>query len=1163
MTSVSSRQYNLFVTSDWKKVYETFREADFQSYDYETLRKTMIDYLRIYYPEDFNDFIESSEYIALIDLIAFLGQSLAFRTDLNARENFLQTAERRDSIIRLSKMLSYNAKRSSTARGVLKVQSISTTQNIFDSNGFNLADTPIVWNDSTNSDFLEQFTLVMNAALNTSQRFGKPAYKATVNDVRIEEYNINLVPNTLPIYSFSKTVNGLSMDFELVNGTYSGQSYIYETPPIPGSSFNLLYKNDGRGNESVNTGFFVYFKQGTIQQADFTIDESVENRTVNINVENIDNNDVWLYKLNSLGNVDQQWTKIPAVTGTNVIYNDLSTSTRTLFSVTSRTNDQIDINFGDGVFSDIPVGDFRVIFRTGNSLTYKITPEDMQNIVIDIPYLSKDNQLETLTMELSLQSTVSNANSRETLNSIKTKAPQQYYTQNRMINGEDYNIFPLTQFNDILKIKAVNRTSSGISRYLDVRDTTGKYSSTNIFCSDGVFYEHDELKTFTFEFTNSNDILDVILNDIEPIISNNTSLHFYYKKYSNYSVSSIDVSWIKLTSGTNMTTGYFKNSNNDPLSIGSYVSNNLKYLKIGSLVKFYPPSGYYFNEDGTLSLGTSGAAGTSDYIWTSISNVIDDGSNQGAGAMEDGTGPVILNDIIPTGAIPRDIIVPFTKVLSTTLKTDIISKVKLYKEFGLRFDQNTQEWIIIEEANLDKSSTFSLDNTGNTSNTGLDNSWFILFETDGETYTVSYRSLTYYFESTLETRFYFEPGQKIFDPRTGNTIKDNIKVLKINNQPDSNSAFTVSYDLSIYDNIQESDGYVDSTKVKVTYTDSDDDGILDNPEIFDIIVSPDTNSSSKIVFFEKVIDSDNFERWKPISKSSIVYSYTTEDQIKLNLTSYNNEQIFYASADDKFFILSVSSNGSRTIAETVDYRKRTGRDNINFQYTHNSPNDRRIDPSPSNFIDMFVLTRAYDEDYRSYILDTTNTLDEPSKPTNFDLRNSFGSLEAFKTVSDSLIFNSVKYKCLFGNKSEPELQATFKVIKHTPTLKTDSEIKVKIVNCINEFFSIENWDFGETFYFSELAGYLHQKLIPDIESILIVPKSGDQAFGSLFQIKAQRDEIFLSCATVNDVEIIDAITANRLKASGNIITSTSTSDTITSSFSSLSTINNTNVGSLS
>ena len=71
----------------------------------------MISYLRKQFREDFNDFVESSEYIALIDLIAFFGQSLAYRQDLNARENFLETAQRRDSILRLANLLAYQPKR--------------------------------------------------------------------------------------------------------------------------------------------------------------------------------------------------------------------------------------------------------------------------------------------------------------------------------------------------------------------------------------------------------------------------------------------------------------------------------------------------------------------------------------------------------------------------------------------------------------------------------------------------------------------------------------------------------------------------------------------------------------------------------------------------------------------------------------------------------------------------------------------------------------------------------------------------------------------------------------------------------------------------------------------------------------------------------------------
>ena len=126
--AITTRQTGLLVAEDWTKLYQTFRNADFQSYDYETLRKSMIDYLRLYYPEDFNDFIESSEFIALIDLVAFLGQSLAFRGDLNARENFMDTAQRRDSILKLAKLISYNPKRNIASSGFLKINSVSTAE---------------------------------------------------------------------------------------------------------------------------------------------------------------------------------------------------------------------------------------------------------------------------------------------------------------------------------------------------------------------------------------------------------------------------------------------------------------------------------------------------------------------------------------------------------------------------------------------------------------------------------------------------------------------------------------------------------------------------------------------------------------------------------------------------------------------------------------------------------------------------------------------------------------------------------------------------------------------------------------------------------------------------------------------------------------------------
>jgi hypothetical protein len=64
-----------------------------------------------------------------------------------------------------------------------------------------------------------------------------------------------------------------------------------------------------------------------------------------------------------------------------------------------------------------------------------------------------------------------------------------------------------------------------------------------------------------------------------------------------------------------------------------------------------------------------------------------------------------------------------------------------------------------------------------------------------------------------------------------------------------------------------------------------------------------------------------------------------------------------------------------------------------------------------------------------------------------------------------------------------------------------------------------------------------KELSPDLSSIIIVPRDSLSSFGSLFEIKLESDEIFISSAVVDDVEVITAITAERLKSEGAIVTS--------------------------
>ena len=161
-----NRQNNLFAAEDWKLAYKVFSQVDFQAYDFDSIRTALVEYIRTNFPENFNDYTESSEFIAILELLAFLSTSISFRMDVNTRENFLETAERRDSVFKLARMLGYNPKRNIPASGLMKVVSISTTEPLADSLGNQINNRTVTWNDANNPDSYEQFITIMNSRQN-------------------------------------------------------------------------------------------------------------------------------------------------------------------------------------------------------------------------------------------------------------------------------------------------------------------------------------------------------------------------------------------------------------------------------------------------------------------------------------------------------------------------------------------------------------------------------------------------------------------------------------------------------------------------------------------------------------------------------------------------------------------------------------------------------------------------------------------------------------------------------------------------------------------------------------------------------------------------------------------------------------------------------------
>jgi hypothetical protein len=589
----------------------------------------------------------------------------------------------------------------------------------------------------------------------------------------------------------------------------------------------------------------------------------------------------------------------------------------------------------------------------------------------------------------------------------------------------------------------------------------------------------------------------------------------------------------------NETTGYFENALGAPVMVGDYSSTAFKYVVPRSLIKFVPPvingQPYYFDSNNRLKPGLPTRPEDHLEIWASPLAVIGDGSNGGVGNFTDGQGPVTLNNFVPTGAVVETIIPIFITDLPPSIKEAMTQQILLYRNFGLGYDNDGSitgtagTWYLITSTNLDADATWSQTYAGNTSGANLDASWMVQFVAVDNNYTITFRGLAYYFGSVIQTRFFFYGNQKIYDSRTGTTVKDFVNVLAVNTKPDSSSSLPGDIYTTIIGQPVESDGYVDDFQVLISYRDSDSDGIPDNPDFFNEIVAPEVNPNLKLVFLQQTVDFDNLQRYLLVEPGVVNSDYATYDTIELVKFQYSPGQVFYAYSEDAFYNLSINAAGTRTISAATGWIARTGRQSLYFQYRHNSPLTNRIDPGTTNIIDLYVVTQAYYTAYQNWIKDSTGTVAEPTPPTIDELTTNYAGLQSYKMISDNMILNSVDFKPLFGAKASEELRATIKVIKSAQSTASVSEIKNLVVSNMDAYFSIDKWDFGDTFYFSELAAYIHAQIGDIVSSVVIVPLNQQKYFGDLYEIRSAPNQIFVNAATVNDVEVITALTSTNIR----------------------------------
>ena len=1157
-----ARQSSLFAAQDFSVVYESFSESNFQAYDYETIRNSMVDYITNNYPENFNDWITSSEFVSLIELMAFLGHNLAFRADLASRENYLSTAERRESALRIADFLGYTPTRNVVASGYLKVDSVTTTETIYDVDGNNLSNTTILFEDSTDPDTYQNFLTIMNSVFQSTSQFGSPFSSFIDNGISNEIYRTRSI-TSLSDKTFSSKVNGSTTSFNLHSVSYDNTTAsLTEKDPDPYGAIDILYKNDNSGFGSSNTGFFVGFKQGTLEYQDFVIDEGLPNMVIDINESNIANGNVWVQTIDEIGQVQRNWTRVDKLFGLNAIFNASQKGIRDIYTIASRENDQISIVFADGDFGNIPRGIVRVWYRTGLNLTYSLNPDSFGSTVMNFNYIGVDGNTHQAKLRLRLKRNVSNASARESIASIKANASRFFATQDRMVTADDYSIFPVTVSENIRKIKSVNRVHSGHSRFRDIYDPTATYSDAINYLDDGYLYE-DNVTTRSIITSSGLNGEQIFNKYLMPQLSNPELKNFYYNRhnyegtytpateYSDttagikfYNADGTDIDtfrWNQVTKGSNTCTGYIT-YNAFVQRLGKSATNSLHKAEVNGLVEFITApyklnyvdtitvvnggtgytsaptvtingagsgatavaniqlgqvisitvtnSGSGYNSASSVTLiggGGSGALATvetnsASTQWARVSALYkdglgrDDSTGKPQGVDQSGRGSVVINTIVPSGARIHRIVPSWTDDLTDGTKTSVVDKIKNKNSFGLRYNPSSQEWMIIQTADLPSNNVtsnavnlWSRLYEGDATSTGRDQSWVIRFNYNGDHWELLTRKGRYVFGSDKTIRFNNLNFGETFSSETLKPLHDSVTVLDINTESSTSKLpLGKNYKLNAFGYYTYSDGYTDPHKIKVTLADPDNDGYPNDPESFQKIIKTDT--------------------------------------IKLGTkTEYNHDYTVY------------DPTGTALV---------NGRAKLRTQYRRIADINQVIDPATTNIIDTYVLLQSYDSAYRSWALYDGRSQTKPDTPTVNELNTMFGSLDSKKSISDQVIYRPVKYKILFGDLASSELQARFNITKTANSSMSDTEIKSQVITLIQRYFSIDNWDFGEEFYFTEMAAFIHNSMIGQISQITISPVSDHMSNSDLFEIDADSDEMFLPVLNSSNIVVSNTTISN-------------------------------------
>ena len=103
------------------------RDVNYLSKDFDSIKSDLIDYVKRYFPNDWRDFNDASGGMAILELMAYVGDVLSFNIDRQVNEAYINRAVETKNIISLAENFGYNPRTNTPAVVNLSVSADFTT----------------------------------------------------------------------------------------------------------------------------------------------------------------------------------------------------------------------------------------------------------------------------------------------------------------------------------------------------------------------------------------------------------------------------------------------------------------------------------------------------------------------------------------------------------------------------------------------------------------------------------------------------------------------------------------------------------------------------------------------------------------------------------------------------------------------------------------------------------------------------------------------------------------------------------------------------------------------------------------------------------------------------------------------------------------------------